>query len=161
MNMFDFFDYQLQFSPFATTANQPSWKKTSSNPFDGFMTRFDEIMIRHLPHTEDFMMSPTNANRPTIMSYLVDRMRFETDILMRKIESARVKEAEKTVHTKERCLSIAFRIGNGEKVSVEDLLFLAHNDPELYDHALKLKQEKEDAGNTGAAPAGNTGTPGA
>ena len=145
----DFFDYynninQNFFTSFGNTSQTTAGKKTSTNLFDGFLTPFDEVMMKYLPSSNGFSMGATDRDRPTLMSYLVDQMRAQTDMMMRKIDIARQKADEVSYQIKEKCLSIAFRISDGDNVSDEDLRFLEKNDPELYAHAMLLKKEKEE-----------------
>jgi len=136
----DFYDYfynvnQSFFSAFGDTS-RTNGKKASTNHFDGFITPFDQIMARHLPFSDGF--NPRTGERITIMSHLVDKMRAESDMLKRKIMSARqnMEGTNNEFDTKLRCLDIAFRISGGERVSAEDLSFLKENDPELYYSAM-------------------------
>jgi len=153
MDFFDFYDFsQRSLLPFADTARTPSWKKTTtSNHFDGFLTQFDEVLARHFPESNAFKTGGT-TDRNTMMSFLVDKMRIESELLKQKITKARINNDD-SYDVKKRCLTIAFRISAGEDVSPEDLLFLAEKDPELFARAMLDKKEND----TPDKPTGQSG----
>jgi len=137
MDCYDF--NQLLISPFENAAQTAKWKKSSTNHFDGLTTTFDEMMSRLYPFSDNAKTSTTD--RKTIMSYLVDKVRAESEMLKQQIMNAKqkIEAADKPYNVMLRCLDIAFGIRNGEKVSIEDLRFLEENDPELYYGAMLKK----------------------
>lgn len=48
------------------------------------------------------------------------------------------------VDTQSKCIDIAMHVMRGDRVSVEDLRYLAKNNPSLYFQALLFRQEKDD-----------------
>ena len=94
MNYFDYYDFnQLLVSPFIDTERLPSWKKTTSSHFDGFLTQFDEVMAKYHPSSGEAKISMTgsSSDRATMMSFLVDKMRAESELLKRQIMSVRLR----------------------------------------------------------------------
>jgi len=148
MNYFDYYDFnQLLVSPFIETERLPSWKKTTSSHFDGFLTQFDEVMAKYHPSSGETKIGLTgsSSDRATMMSFLVDKIRAEGELLKRQLMGARSRnEADnKSFEVQLKALTIALRMRNGDDVSADDLRFLEANDPELFEHAMELIQQKK------------------
>ena len=86
------------------------------------------------------------SKEETSFADALEKMRAESRELQRQLEAARKQSegAAEYYRRKLKCILIAMRIMQGDKVPPEDHSFLAEEEPELYQKAMSLRIEKED-----------------
>jgi len=110
---------------------------------------FFNVFAGHLPGRKVSFADVSRARldeRKVILNQLLERMRAESNAKRQEIltKLMQTEEDKKPYDVIGKCLEIARRIIRGEKVSAEEMRFLARYFPELLFQALLLREEHKD-----------------
>ena len=111
---------------------------------------FTNVLSNYFPNTRSAVSEEVrarSAEKRMVIDQMLEKMRAES-VARRQEFLAKLaqkdEDDDKPYDVFGKCLDIARRIMRGEKVSAEDMRFLAQNSPELLFQALLLRQEKTD-----------------
>jgi len=111
---------------------------------DGGKDKFKQTLSKHLTLSDQ--IKAHSAEKRRTLAHIAETLRAESAEQRQRLMGLWMQkdEDEKPYDVLGKCLDIARRIMRGERVSAEDMRFLAQHYPQLLFQALLLRKEEED-----------------
>ena len=139
-------------NPYAVN-EKTSGSKSANRP----KSLFVDVLYKYLPKegaTITDEIKTVSRDRRVLLNQLIESMRLESEARRNELLSrlAQKDDEELPLDVYSKCLKIAMKIMRGEKVSVQEMQFLAQNAPELLFMALIMRVEDNDRDENDSLP---------